>query len=88
MNDHIRYMGWTTFGDRKIGFVRLQKAAEMIGVHRNTLNNMIKRGAIEPPQVITSRHKGYDFDYLIEWMQSRPRSDVGKRRGTETTSRD
>ena len=68
---------WTVFNlpndtQKPVGFVRLQQAAEMIGVHRNTLARMVKRNDIAAPQIITSRHKGYAYDYLVEWMRSRP----------------
>ena len=59
-------------GERHAGFLRLQEAADMIGVHRNTLRRMWERGEIAPPQVITARCKGYCYDYLVEFNRSRP----------------
>ena len=53
------------------GLVRIKDAAKLIGVHRNTLRNMVERGELPPPVRVTARQVGWQFETLRHWLDTR-----------------
>ncbi len=48
-------------------FLRIPEAAQMLGIHPNSLWRLIRQGKVPPPLAITERIKGWWLHDLEQW---------------------
>jgi predicted DNA-binding transcriptional regulator AlpA len=78
-------MGWTLVklpdgSSKGVGLVRPKDAAKLLGVHRNTLDKMEKRGELPPRKRITARLVGWDYEVLQRFIDTRETVSLSKPR--------
>ena len=57
-------------------FVPRDRAAEALGVSERTLDSLVAAGEAPPPRRISKGRVGWLWRELVEFAESRPRSDM------------